>query len=264
MPGLELQRSEIPRHIPNGYTEASPPAARPRTAPKGSANRTSCCSPSKWCTNLPQFQKEQGKEGIFWLEGHNEMTEASNTRTAASYNSTIQLMSSFFYCSLRGFGSSFISTAPLLPFIRSLLHHYGILTACALMKETRHGQGLLLLSHRRQQPRYTIIPFVGEKNETQVGKMRASERRQKIKSRDCVMLLKRAREGGLGAVLGLALVVPPAHPPVLPESLPSQNITGALARGACTALQLKFKEKKYKLYVARLVRAVPKQHGSLK
>lgn len=132
------------------------------------------------------------------------------------------------------------------------------------MKETRHGQGLLLLSYRRQQPRYTIIPFVGEKNETQVGKMRASERRQKIKSRDCVMLLKRAQEGGLGAVLGLALAVPPAHPPVLPESLPSQNIPGALARGACTALQLKFKEKKYKLYIARLVHAVPKQHGSLK
>lgn len=85
-----------------------------------------------------------------------------------------------------------------------------------------------------------------EKNETQVGKMRASERRQKIKSRDCVMLLKRAQERGLGAVLGLglALAVPPAHPPVLPESLPSQNITGASARGACTALQLKFKEKK--------------------
>lgn len=165
VPGLELQRSEIPRHIPNGYMEASPPAAQPRTAPKGSANRTSCCSPSKWCTNLPQFQKEQGKEGIFWLEGHREMTEASSTRTAAccivQFNNSTHVLS--FYCSLRGFGSSFISTAPLLPFIRSLLHHYGILTACALMKETWHGQGLLLLSYRRQQPRYAIIPFVGEK-----------------------------------------------------------------------------------------------------
>lgn len=95
--------------------------------------------------------------------------------------------------------------------------------------------------------------------------MTASERRQKIKSRDCVMLLKQAQEGGLGAVLGLALAVPPAHPPVLPYPRASPAKTSwEPYREACRALQLKFKEKKYKLHVARLVRAVPKQHGSLK